>query len=211
MMGPKSMNPTRRKLPSRDKKPVVYIFCEGEKTEPNYFAKWRERGMSVHVLPTSHSDPVGIVRDAKQKISERSFEPDQGDSVWCVYDVDNNTDEILQRAFRLAIASKYNVVVSNPCFEIWYLLHYETIGSALTSAEAQRRLLKHISQYTKSVDVFATLEPLIDTANKNAVRLAAKYSGQADPVTKRACNPYSNAYELVGKLNEMRQRARRRR
>ena len=209
-MGQKSTNPTRRNRPSRDKKPVIYIFCEGEKTEPTYFSRWRERGMSLYVIPVSHTDPVGIIKDAKRKMSDRSFDPAQGDSVWCVYDVDENSDELLQKAFTQAKANKYTVVVSNPCFEIWYILHFEAISSELTSTEAQSRLMKHIPQYGKNVDVFDTLEPLVGTANQNAIRLLAKYSGKGEPVAGRGCNPFSNAYVLVQKLTEMRRKARQR-
>jgi len=206
-MGQKSTNPTRRKRPSRDKKPVIYIFCEGEKTEPIYFNRWRERGMSLYVIPVSHTDPVGIIIDAKRKMSDLSFDSVQGDSVWCVYDVDNNSDETLQKAFAQAKANKYTVAVSNPCFEIWYILHFEAISSALTSAEAQSRLLRHIPQYGKNEDVFDTLEPLVGTANQNAIRLQEKYSGKSEPVAGRACNSFSNAYVLVQKLTERRKKA----
>lgn len=209
-MGQKDTNPTRRHRPSRDKKPVIYIFCEGEKTEPTYFKGWRERGMSLQIIPVSHTDPVGIVKDVKRKMADRSFEPEQGDSVWCVYDVDDNSDGVLQKADKQAKVNQYRVVVSNPCFEIWYILHFEAISSQLTSTEAQMRLLKHIPDYCKNIDVFDKLEPLIGTANQNAIRLQAKYSEKGDPVAERACNPFTNAYELVQKLTEIRQKARRR-
>ena len=169
--------------------------------------------MSLHVIPVSHTDPIGIIKDAKQKMSERFFDQAQGDSAWCVYDVDDNddnSDDKLQKAFRQAKANKYNVVVSNPCFEIWYILHFETIFSELTSVEAQSRLLTHIPQYGKNVDIFDTLEPLVGTANQNAIRLLAKYSEKSEPAAERACNPFSNAFVLVQKLMEMRRKARQR-
>ena len=209
-MGQKDTNPTPRHRPSRDKKPVIYIFCEGEKTEPTYFKRWRERGMSVHVIPVSHTDPVGIVKDVKRKMQMLSFEPAQGDSVWCVYDVDDNSDLVLQKAGKQAKEKKYTVVVSNPCFELWYILHFEAIASQLTSAEAQIRILRHISEYSKHVDIFDRLEPFVGTAIQNATRLQAIYVEQGDPLIERACNPFSNAFALVEKLMELRQKARRR-
>ena len=207
-MARRDTNPTRRRRPSRDTKPVTYIFCEGEKTEPIYFARWRERGISLHIIPVSHTDPMGIVNDAKQKMSERSFEPSQGDSVWCIYDVDANSDDALEKAFSLARRNGYKIVISNPCFELWYILHFELPGRSLTSAEAQALLSKLIPGYSKSVDVFEQLESIRAKAMSNAARLKEKYGETFKPMAERDCNPFTNADVLVQTLLRLRERVR---
>ncbi len=206
----KSVNPTPRRRPSRDTKPVTYIFCEGEKTEPTYFSRWRERGMSLHIFKVSHTDPPGIIKDAQEIISGRSFEPTQGDSVWCVYDVDANSNAILAKAATLAKKNCFDIALSNPCFELWYILHFELQGGELTSTAAIGRISSYIAGYTKNMDVFDTLTARIPVALTNAAIIRRRYGQEIGPIQDRSCNPFTNVDVLVQKLQAQQAKAFRR-
>ena len=206
----KSVNPTPRRRPSRDTKPVTYVFCEGEKTEPTYFSRWRERGMSLHIIKVSHTDPCGIIKDAQEIISGRSFEPSQGDSVWCVYDVDANSNATLAKAAALAKRNRFDIAVSNPCFELWYILHFELQGGSMTSSAAIGKISSHVAGYTKNMDVFDTLSPRIQVALANAAKIERRYGQKIDPLQDRSCNPFTNVDVLVQKLQAQQEKALRR-
>ena len=206
----KSVNPTPRRRPSRDTKPVTYVFCEGEKTEPTYFSRWRERGMSLQIIKVSHTDPCGIIRDAQELISDRSFEPSQGDSVWCVYDVDANSDAILAKAAALAKRNRFDIALSNPCFELWYILHFEMQGGSLSSSGAIGHISGKIAGYSKNMDVFDTLSPRIQVAMDNAANIKRRYGPEIDPIQDRSCNPFTNVDVLVQKLQAQQVKALRR-
>lgn len=206
----KSVNPTPRRRPSRDTKPVTYVFCEGEKTEPTYFSRWRERGMSLHIINVSHTDPCGIIKDAQEIISGRSFEPSQGDSVWCVYDVDANSNATLAKAAALAKRNRFDIAVSNPCFELWYILHFELQGGSMTSSAAIGKISSHVAGYTKNMDVFDTLSPRIQVALANAANIKRRYGPEIAPLQDRSCNPFTNVDVLVQKLQAQQEKALRR-
>ena len=53
---------------------IVYLFCEGKKTEPNYFNSINRhfrillRGKyRIEIVPNEYTDPVGIVNKALEK------------------------------------------------------------------------------------------------------------------------------------------------
>jgi RloB-like protein len=64
---------------------------------------------------------------------------DRYDAVWCVFDVD--THDTLDAAIAEASRQSFQVAVSNPCFELWLLWHFENHFRSLT-ADALRRLLR---------------------------------------------------------------------
>lgn len=205
----RSIKPTKRSRASRETKPIIFIFCEGIKTEPLYFSSWRTRGMSMQILQVSHTDPVGIVRDARKLLENYDFEPRAGDSAWCVYDVDENEDTAIESALKFAESKKFNVVVSNPCFELWYLLHFQAIYSPTNGANISQLLKKHIPDYQKNNPVYSLLKPHVATAITNAKLLAIKYNAQVNPKCSRAAAPYTNVYELVETILDAQARAER--
>jgi len=106
---------------------VVLIVCEGEKTEPNYFAAlkrvFRLSNTNIKVCGCG-SDPITLVNFAIATFKrEREF-----DRVYCVFDRDRHTTytgaikKISQT--RLGGGSKISAVPSVPCFEFWILLHF---------------------------------------------------------------------------------------
>ena len=52
----------------------------------------------------------------RRKQADRDF-----DEVWCIFDTDEHKN--LPHALNDAIQSRINVAVSNPCFELWLVLH----------------------------------------------------------------------------------------
>jgi hypothetical protein len=71
-----------RKKNTRQVKPKIYIFCEGEKTEPSYI-RLKKAAQQVNIEKTKKNTPVQLV-DAAIKFSGKSdYENDQ---VWVVYD-----------------------------------------------------------------------------------------------------------------------------
>ena len=75
-----------------------------------------------------------------------------GDLVYCVFDTD--TDPIKQReideAIRQAGRSNVEIVLSNPCFEVWFILHFGYTSKQFQSnEEVLRELRKNIPDYEK--------------------------------------------------------------
>jgi len=75
--------------------------------------------------------------------------------VWCVFDADNrdrsaSNCQRLSEAFCEAKAKNCHCAFSNPKFELWYLLHYENCRDYVTGQEVDKRLKKHLKNYSKS-------------------------------------------------------------
>jgi hypothetical protein len=116
-------------------------------TEPAYLegVKRGYRNAAVKiVVKKAGLSPAQLVTYA---IAIRDRLPDSFDEVWCVSDVD---DFELTEAISLAAKNGILLAVSNPCFELWLLLHFETCRAAMAGYEQLRRKLKrHIADYDK--------------------------------------------------------------
>src|SRR5690606_19893118 len=84
----------KRSAPKRETYAKILIVCEGEKTEPNYFAGARDyyklNTANVEVCGECGSDPVSVVRFAKQRYREERDAGDAFNKVFCVFDRDTH-------------------------------------------------------------------------------------------------------------------------
>lgn len=115
----------------------IYIFCEGEKTEPNYFNEIKYRIENKALYKNSvfvNVEGVGKgtlkILDYAEKYIKRN-KITEGE-VWIVYDKDNFTDQDFNAVAVKAHAYnqtndkiKYNVAWSNQCIEYWFILHFD--------------------------------------------------------------------------------------
>lgn len=135
-------SPTRRHIGqvSRKYHKKIFIVCEGDKTEIRYFQglkdNSKELGISdlleiVVMEKGAHSkgtsDPAGLVRLANEKIKKLKYDDDgvyneQTDKFLIVMDRDKDSfpdyDDFINK-------NKDNFIlgITNPCFELWLLLH----------------------------------------------------------------------------------------
>ncbi|MDO8727606.1 MAG: RloB family protein [Candidatus Methanoperedens sp.] len=161
-----------RKIVKRRPYKLFLIVCEGEKTEPMYFKRYRKRHCNLIIkTPESKStDPVNLVKFAKEQIKKEELDLKTGDAIWCVFDCDENTNENMSRAIKIA-GKDVNICLSNPSFELWFLLHFTSIVSKLFRSEVIEKLKKEIPDYEKNKDVYDLLVNKREIALKNAKKL----------------------------------------
>lgn len=110
-----------RRPPFREPRLRLLVVCGGERTEPDYFRglKGQMRNPAIQIrLKAKGCAPKDLVAYA------RAIAPvggDEFDQVWCVVDSD---DFDLEAAAALAAELDVRLAVSNPCFELWLLLHH---------------------------------------------------------------------------------------
>ena len=135
-----------KREPSRDAH-KLYIVCEGEGTEPDYFAFFEglSSNLKVVTIPSKNgTDPLKLMERAKQVLigedREYTVEYEHGDTVWFVIDTDEweKQGKIKPLSFfcamqNAAIPEKldevkpyraWNVAQSNSSFEIWLYYHF---------------------------------------------------------------------------------------
>ncbi|MCD8480750.1 MAG: RloB family protein [Candidatus Cloacimonetes bacterium] len=112
----------------------IFIFTEGSVTEQKYFEKFIEYfkipQARVEVVDrkshcSSPKDVLNYVIDFQQDIKKQEPVISKYYDYWLIMDTDR-WEKNLYQAIDEAFQRKYGVAVSDPCFEIWYLLHYET-------------------------------------------------------------------------------------
>jgi hypothetical protein len=194
-------NLSRRK-PTRTQRTRILIYAEGEVTEPAYFRNLAQlhRAVVQIELGPDQGSPKTLVElaKAKKKQAERDAKKSRDDTylydeVWCVFDIDDHfkvNDAIIQ-----ARDNRIHCAISNPCFELWVLLHYRDQTAHVERDKLASILRKHIPDYCKHVP-FEEIHALRGEARKRAVALEEEQ--QRDSEVGR--NPSTTVHHLVAAI-----------
>ena len=190
----------------RKRNPVVYLICEGSETEIRYFKKFRSRECRIDIvpIPSQYKSADKLVQKARSTIGTSPYYPDEGDIIWCVFDRDDNTNQMLTKAKQSAIKEGYKLAFSNPSFEVWFLLHFNNQIAPVENCEAAIRLLKQkgrLEQYEKNKNVYDLLKPLQALAIERAKSRVSSLENEHTEIISRQSNPVTTVAELVEYLN----------
>jgi hypothetical protein len=99
------------------------------------------------------------------------------DAVWCVCDCDDHPR--LKEAVIQARDNGIRLVLSNPCFELWVLLHFDNQTAHIHRSKALEALRRFIPSYSKRIR-WSQLRELYDVAVKRSIglRKSAKELGE---------------------------------
>jgi RloB-like protein len=178
--------PRRTKSISAPKKRIL-VFTEGEATEPIYLNYWyrlhRER--VVVVIDDRHGAPMTLVTasiaERKHQLAETKRGRGTGfDEYWCIFDVDEHPH--LEQALSLAEENEVRIALSNPCIELWFVLHKQD-----QTAFVERSVIQHRSKalfgFSKRPpqDVLDSLQPFYPAAKARSEALARIHEGNGSP------------------------------
>lgn len=186
---------------TRDSGDRVLIVCEGEKTEPDYFNEIRKRFRLQRSLITviSAGEPASIVKVADRMERDAEREGNPIDSVWLVFD-DDGRPQIADILKQQSSRKKRSVAFSNPCFEIWCLLHFEERPGPFSDSQAvKKHLTSHIPEYEEGTPVYRHLLPNQEHAMVRAQRQRQFHKEVGNPETS---NPSTSVDRLVRFLIE---------
>ena len=194
----------------------IYLFCEGEQTEPLYF-KGFEKAIKnnpiyknlVHI----HIEGVGaetlrVIYYAEEYVKQNNI---KGAQIWCVYDKDSFPAErfngVVERAEKLNkenLELQYHTAWSNECIEFWFLLHFTYYTSNNDRNEYKEFLNKkfkelELGKYEKKMEnIFKIL--LEKGSPKLAIRYAKRIIKDGQGKTPTEIAPGTKVYELVEEL-----------
>lgn len=185
-----------------------YIFCEGKKTEPNYFMGIKnnierkaiyKNNIYINVQGVGRGT-LKVIEAAEDYVKKNSI---NNAEVWLVYDKDEFTDDdfnmVSTRARQLSENNKnvaYNVAWSNQCIEYWFILYfdyYTANNDRKYYVEYLDKKFKEIGagKYEKNLsNIFEILESYgdADQAVKFADKRLAEFKNESDaksaPATK---------------------------
>ena len=108
--------------------------------------------------------------------------------------------EQIKEAISIGKNKNENVIISNPCFELWFLLHFEYTTKYFSSnRELIKELKRYIKNYEKNLDVFTMLEDKQMDALKNAKMLHSVHA-ETRKQLGYVQNPETDIDILVDKL-----------
>lgn len=218
----RSVRSLRRRRPRFAPRECVLVVCEGAKTEPSYFHRLRDHlrlqnNVEVTVDRSDNgSAPISVVdyaigkRAARVAIAKSSPYLTEFDVVWCVIDVEApQPHKSLHRAVDKAQANRLRVALSNPCFEYWYILHFEKTSALFQyNSHVIKRLRRQYPRYKKNdPDFFDEVYPRTESAVRNA-RQVIKERGYGEDL--RNCNPSTHVHRVVEHLRQIANRPMRR-
>jgi hypothetical protein len=166
----------------------ILVLCEGEKTEPEYIRglqRWCRNHLVEVIIPKERGVPLTLVRLAKERHAAAQAEAKRHrddllgfDRVWCVFDVDEHPG--LSEAIDMAGANGIELAISNPCFELWLLLHFRESPGARHRHRVQAMMKAFVTRYDKEID-FSVYEPGYMDAMRRALALGRACEADGEP------------------------------
>ncbi len=184
----------RRSPGSRERRKKFYIFCEGVNTEPEYIEAYNVsycRASIEVIFGEGGADPSALVRRSiakEQEISTEEYRDEFGDQdqVWAVFDRDDH--EHYHSAIELASKNNVRIAASDPCFELWLVLHFVDYSSSQHRSKLKKQCEEVCPGYTadrKKVPDHSQVLPLVFDAERRSeiLREQCRKAGTETPTT----------------------------
>ena len=201
----RKISPMRRHKTQREPKRRFTLFCEGQNTEPAYFSALKRAWAGTLIIVESkpgvgvpktiatqaveYARSEGLAKSSRRKKS--SFE--RKDEVWAVFDRDNHPN--FDEAVRDCLDNGVGVARSNPCFELWLILHESDYDKPDSSNNIQRALEGLRPEYDRRRGKIPDCDEMV-TRVESA-------EGRGNVLVERReqeGKPYGNPSTTVGKL-----------
>lgn len=166
----------KRRQPNRDPKQRFVLYCEGKNTEPAYFDALKRHfcGAVVDVQTVKAAgQPMTIAENATKAATShrrsRKNSYELQDQFWAVFDRDEHP--YYEEAVKRCQQGGVGVARSNPCFEIWLILHHQDFDRPDDHHLVQRHFAGLAPEYdpkgAKQADCDALMKN-IDAAERRA-------------------------------------------
>ena len=202
--------PSRKRI-IRPFKTTIMIVGEGRETEKNYFDDLKREEIvsikfAIKVKKGHGFSPKRVVEEAINYKQQAERRGEEFDEVWCVLDVEGvEKRESLDQAVIMARQNGITLCLSNPCFEVWLLAHFDRIAKTFLNYDAvKRELNRHwgsvcTEEYQKNDErIYERLTSLTKTAIANAKWVRETHF--RDEENTADCNSSTEVYKIVGLL-----------
>ncbi len=204
----------KRRGPRREPKRRFVLFCEGARTEPAYFDAIK-RGCASTLIAVEIVGAAGVPMTIAERAAEEanarghrrrkrdSFEED--DEIWAVFDRDRHPHfkDAVQRCEDHGVG----VARSDPCFELWLILHERDYDRPCDRREAQRELERLHPKYDRSGSKTPDCDDMVrrvEEAEKRAEAQLHLRKEQGDPFG----NPSTTVFQLTRAIRDADERAK---
>lgn len=199
----------RRKAAPKVPKNVINIFCEGGRTEPDYFNALRLEYpvelMDVHVVPAAGVprtlfEKANMARKTARSRLRRGESFSEGDQYWIVFDRDDHP--LIEQTIGDCSRCGIEFAFSDPCFELWLILHIENFDRPDDRNAVQGHLGKVEPTYErreKKVCDFRALVRKVEDAEARAKAQHERREKEGDGFSR----PVTTVYRLTRRLRNL--------
>ena len=195
----------KRRRSKREPKRRFILFCEGKNTEPEYFDAVKRACVNALIeveivravgVPYTIAERAGerarsegLARNSRRQMN--SFE--ETDQVWAVFDVDEHPrfNDALSHCKQTGV----RVARSNPCFELWLILHEQDYDRYETRQDMQRQLERIRLDYARNRGKTPDCDDVVTRVEKAEHRAEVQLKRRTD-----ADDPFGNPSTTAGRL-----------
>jgi hypothetical protein len=194
----------------RKKLPKISIFHQGRIAELDYFQDFKhflaaqDTGVIIenHTKKTAGKAPWQVIEEAIKYRKQKKVSKKDGDQIWCVFDIDDfykNNQEKFEKSLKEAAEKNIKIAYSNECFELWFMLHFEQISTAIFRKDYENKLQTSFKKigvdYQKNLSgIFNKILTLQPEALKRAKKIFKENQIEN--------NPSTSVFLLVEELNK---------
>ncbi len=204
----------RRQVHTRRAKAKFTLYTEGQNTEPEYFYALQRTldGALIRIEPVAAVGvPTTIAERAIEeaakfaKVRKKDSSFSENDQIWAVFDRDEHLriDEVYRKCERSGVG----VAFSDPCFELWLILHLQDYDQTLDRHQIQRYLGELLPDYdrnrSKSTDCNKLVSELERACSRSAGLLGRRL--REAPENREPPNlsrPYTTVHLLIKAIRE---------
>lgn len=217
---PRVALPLIRESSFKEAEKIYILAFEGEVTEPTYFEGLRnseyfnDSGLieiiSINRPPRRGTDPVSVKNLLKE--AKEQFRFNKNDEYWIVVDRDDwetihkhSFDDLVKEC---EAEENFYLALSNPCFELWILLHF--VDAVALDEEIKKQLLENARINPRKKFVGQLIEeysglvysktPPVDLMLPNTHTAIVRAKSLDDLLEKYPKNIGTHVYKLVEKL-----------
>lgn len=182
------------------------VFTEGKNTEPDYLkalnASLKGAILDLKIVKAS-GVPQTIAKLAVEEASTikkpktgkgRGSSFEEGDQVWAVFDRDEhpNVPDALQKCDGGNVGTAF----SNPCFELWLILHIQEFDKPDDRHQVQKALTKICESYDHNNRKTADCDKLVsvvEVAESRAEKQLSRRNEEGEPISP----PFTTVFKLT--------------
>ena len=148
------------------------------------------------------TDPEGMLKAIQTRWNELGLDARKGDKAYIVLDLDcdQNKANLIKRIQKNSKETQF--IISNPCFEVWFLLHFRYSTKQYLSGDAVIKDLKtFVPEYKKNLDISEQLDSSRAVAMENAEKLHKYFNELGYDWPSNNCNPRTDVDIIVKKIS----------
>lgn len=202
----------KRRKGLKEPRKSILIVCEGSKTEPIYFNSLRKKlQLSIVEVEIVGKGEAAItvvnraieLRQQRKRLAKTSGGRVAYDVVYCVIDVEAPKAESLPRAVNKAEDNRLEVILSNPCFEYWYILHFRKTSAPFNMSQDAKSTLKqeHPAYCESDTTIFDVVYQKTPDAIKRSKEVLKEQHNDAENLSD--CNPSTHVHKIVEYLRSI--------